>query len=73
MPKTASGRTESRPIAYSRMEALACAARPEANCTSIGRPGTPRRTAARRSAGAMELAAETESSNMPPGWTSWVT
>ena len=40
------GRTESRPIAYSRREALACAARPEANWPRSGRPGRRRRTAA---------------------------
>lgn len=73
MPKTALGSTESRPIAYSRREALACAAKPEANCATT----KPAKNTAPNSwppiCRAMALAAEAESSNTTPGCTSWVT
>lgn len=67
----AAGRTESRHMAYSRMEALARAARPQANCTCLGRAGIPR----------LLLLADLQGdgvglgdrvSNLLPGWTSWV-
>ena len=71
-PNTALGSTESRPMAYISREALACAARPEANCAAT----KPARNTAPKNVPpicrAISLAADAESANAPPGWTSWV-